>query len=240
MSSKTLLLLLTALLVSSTTAPAREGQGYAQTYIILIKGNVSGTEKVNETGGDKGEIISTSEHEMLITDGLETKQMAFSTKMVLSKANLLVSYSYKYSGPSGDSYDVVIQNNQITRTLRRGDRTNEATTALQPDTVLVDFNVYHHYDFLARRYDVKKGGRQVFSNYVPVIGNEIPLALTYVGNDSLDFGKGPVPVRNFKVEFVGIWAGTMCIDKDGRLVRLAVPAQDLEVIRQDLVGSSTK
>jgi hypothetical protein len=238
MSSKTLLRLLLASLISFATVSARDDDNYAQTYIILIKGSVAGNERVNETTAEKGEIVSTSEDEMIITDGLETKQMTFSTRMVLSKTNsALISYSYKYSGDSGDSYDVVVRDNQINRTLRRGDRTSEAATALQPNTVLVDFNVYYHYDYLARRYDSKKGGRQLFSNYVPVIGNDIPLALTFLGNDNLVFDKVAVPVRNFKVEFVGIWTGSLSVDKDGRLVRLVVPAQDLEVIRKDLMDS---
>ena len=238
MRSRTLLPFLFASLVASAAVLARDNEDYTQTYVILIRGSVTGNEKVNETTAGKGEIVSTSEHEMLITDGLETKRMTFSTRMVLSKADLTpVSYSYKYTGGSGDSYDVVVRNNLISRTLRRGDRTSEATTALQPDTVLVDFNVYHHYDYLARRYDSKKGGRQLFSNYVPVIGNDIPIALTFLGNDNLDFGKGTVPVRTFKVEFIGIWTGNFAVDKDGRLVRLVIPVQDLEVIREDLSGS---
>jgi hypothetical protein len=237
MRSRAFLPLLFASLIASAIVSARNNQDYAQTYVILIKGSVAGNEKVTETKAEKGEIISTSEHEILITDGLETKRMTFSTRMVLSKANsALVSYSYKYSGGSGDSYDVVVRDNQISRTLRRGDLTNETSAPLQPDTVLVDFNVYHHYDYLARRYDSRKGGRQLFSNYVPVIGKDIPLALTFLGNSDLDLGNGVVPVRNFKVEFVGIWAGNLSVDKDGRLVRLLIPSQDLEVIRQDLVG----
>jgi hypothetical protein len=236
MSSKILLPLLVASLIAFAAVSARDND-YAQTYVIFIKGSVAGSEKVTETTAEKGEIVSASEHEMLITDGLETKRMTFSTRMVLSKATSApVSYSYKYTGGSGDSYDVVVRNNQINRTLRRGDNISEATAALQPDTVLVDFNVYHHYDYLVRKYDSKKGGRQLFSGYIPVIGNDIPLALTFLGNGDLDPGKSTVPVRNFKVEFVGIWAGTLSVDRDGRLVRLLIPAQDLEVIRQDLVG----
>jgi hypothetical protein len=238
MSSKSFLSFLVACIIASATVPAHGVEPYTQTYIILIKGSVAGNERVTETPAEKGEILSTSEHEMLITDGLETKRMAFSTRMILSKASSRpVSYSYKYSGAAGDSYDVVIKDNQIRRTLRRGDRTNEVTAALQPDTVLVDFNVYHQYDYLVRKYDSRKGGRQLFSNFIPVIGNDIPVALTFLGDGDLDVGKGAVPVKKFKVEFVGLWAGSLSVDKDGRLVRLLIPAQDLEVIREDLVGS---
>lgn len=237
MSPKPFLPLLVTSLILSATVSAYAVEPYTQTYLILIKGSVAGNEKVTETT-EKGEITSISEHEIIITDGLEAKRMAFSTRMVLSKASSRpVSYSYKYSGPSGDSYDVAIKDNQIKRILKRGDRTSEITAALQPDTVVVDFNVYYQYDYLVRKYDSKKGGRQLFSNFLPVIGSDIPVALTFVGNGDLDLGKGVVAVNNFKVEFVGIWTGNLSVDKDGRLVRLFIPAQDLEVLRQDLVGS---
>ena len=216
-----------------------DAPGYSQTYSILIKGAVAGTETVTEKTGDAGNTISTSEHEILLTDGLETKRMAFSTKMVLSKATKApISYTYRYTAGNSDSYDVVIQNAQITRTLNRGGSTSQVTVPFEPNMVILDFNVYHQYDYLIRKYDVKKGGRQIFADFVPVIGTDIPVALTFLGNENLEPKKGTLPVRNFGVEFVGIWSGLLSVDKDGRLVRLSIPAQDLQVVRADLLDSN--
>jgi hypothetical protein len=214
--------------------------GYAQSYAILIKGSAAGSETVSEKIDDSGNILSTSEHEIFVTDGLETKRMAFSTKMILSKtAWTPISYTCKYtSGNSGDSYGVVIKDAQITRTLQRGGRTSESTVPFKPDMVILDFSVYHQYDYLIRRYDDKKGGRQLFADFVPIIGSDIPLALTFVGNEKLTHKKRALPVRNFRIEFVGIWSGTVSVDNDGRLVRLLIPAQDLEVVRKDLLISN--
>ena len=227
--------LLAAIAAPASTSSA--ASSYSESYAILIKGAPAGSEIVKEQSDSNGDTVSTSDHEILINDGLEAKQMKFSTRMVLAKnTGIPVSYSYWYtSGNTGDSYDVTIKNGQITRVLNRGGRTSEVTVPLLPDMVFVDHNVYHQYDFLVRKYDFKKGGRQTFANFIPVIGNDIPVALTFIGDDKLNLQTGSIQIRNFRIEFVGIWGGTLSVTKEGRLVRLLVPTQDLEVVRRDLL-----
>ena len=210
---------------------------YSQSYAILIKGELAGIENVSETVNETGDVLSASEHEIYVSDSLGTKRMAFATKMHLAKTSYVpVSYSYKYtSGDLGDSYEVAVKGALIRRTLTRSGRTSEATAPVQPNTVILDFNVYHHYDYLVRRYDAVKGGRQIFSDFVPLIGNDIKLALTSMGDTELKYEKGSMAVSNYTVEFVGIAGGTLSVDKNRRLVRLVIPAQDLEVVRKDLL-----
>jgi hypothetical protein len=210
---------------------------YSESYAILLKGTLAGTETVAEKPDSNGNILSTSEHEMLVSDGLETKSMKYATRMVLSKSTgVPVSYSYWYTeGGTGDSYDLTVANSLVTRVLNRGGRTSDVAVPLEPDMVFLDFNVYHQYDYLIRRYDIKKGGRQTFADFIPLIGNDIPLAVTYIGDGKVDGRTGSIAVRNFRIEFVGIWGGTLSVNKEGRLVRLSIPSQDLEVVRRDLL-----
>ena len=165
---------------------------YTQSYAILIKGELAGTENVTETVNEAGDILSASEHEIYVSDGLGTKRMAFTTKMHLAKNTYApVFYSYKYtSGDASDSYEVDVKGTLIRRTLTRNGRTSEVTASVQPNTVILDFNVYHQYDYLVRRYDAVKGGRQIFSDFVPLIGNDIQLALTLMGDTELKYEKG--------------------------------------------------
>jgi hypothetical protein len=210
---------------------------YSQTYTILLRGVPSGIESVAEEWGKDGSLISSSESEIFITDGFETKRLAFVTRMALSKSNLVpISYSYRYtSGPSKDGYEVTVKDGQLKRTLIRAGHSSEITATLASDATILDFNVYHQYDYLLRKYDMKKGGRQSFHNFIPLIGGEIPLSISQLDDTNLQHVKGSLPVRNFKVEFAGIWSGTVSIDKGGRLVRLVVRDQDLEVVRKDLL-----
>jgi hypothetical protein len=56
-----------------------------------------------------------------------------------------------------------------------------------------------------------------------------------MGDAQLKYEKGSLAVSSYSVEFVGISGGTLSVDKNKRLVRLVIPAQDLEVVRKDLL-----
>ena len=214
--------------------------GYSQTYVIFIDGERAGKETVKETVDDSGDRIALSDNDIYITDRIETNRMAYTTRMVLDEKSLKPkSYSYTYvTGNTGDSYEVLIHGDAITRTLKRGGETSVVTASFQPLMVLLDFNVYHQYDYLVHKYDRKKGGRQIFSDFIPLIGTDIPIALTFIGTSNLPYRKGTLSVNNYQVEFVGIRTGTLTMDDNGRLVQLKMPDENLEVIREDLVPAN--
>jgi len=231
-----LLCMVPAVAAASAAAAAESENAYTQSYAVLMKGEIAGSETVSEKDGNAGERVATSEHELYVTDRLETKRMAFSTKMVLSKSTLMpISYEHRYTTGSADSYEVLVKDGQVTRLLNRSGRSSEVSIPVPPNMVMVDVNVYYQFDYIIRRYDAKKGGRQLFANFVPVNGSDIPLAVTFLGTENLELGSHKLPVRNFRIEFVNIWSGTLSVDQNNRLVRWIVPAQDLQVIRTDLL-----
>ena len=212
---------------------------YNQTYAIFIKSALAGTETVTEEWDSSGKLVATTQSEIFLDDGLERKRMAFDTRMVLTKAYAPVTYSYRYtSGSTGDGYEVAVKEARIIRTLTRNGRATEASVALQPGVVILDFSVYHQFDYVIRKYDMKKGGRQTFANFIPLIAADIPLAITRMEDSEIQHSKGSLPVRVFRVEFVGMWGAILEADREGRLVRLAVRDQDLEVVRKDLIPES--
>jgi hypothetical protein len=239
-----LLLIFFLSLVGATNQLIAAGvpEKYSQSYALFIKGTLSGTETVSETVDESGNTAVSSEHEIYVTDGVETKRMAFVTNMILSKKDLSpLQYSYRYtSGNSRDSYDVSIKDGMATCIVTRSGRKTETTKAFTSDEIILDFNVYHQYKFLVRKYDFKTGGQQAFADYIPLIGDKISVVLEYLGNGSLESAKGGVPVKNFKVSFPGIGSGSLSMDENGRLVRLLMPAQDLEVVKRELVSDQGK
>lgn len=230
-------LLLTAVLGCSVFASDDTAVSYSQIYAILIDGSPAGTENVVERVNKDGSILSDSSHEILISDGTETKRMAFTTRTVLQKGTLSPTlYSCRYSsGESRDSYEVSVRNGQILRTLTRSGRTSETALPLHPGMVIIDFNVYHQYDYLIRKYDLKKGGRQSFQNFLPLLGAEVPIALTRLEDTVLSSGQKSLPVQNFRVEFAGSWTGVASFDSSWRLVRLLLAEKGLAVLRKDLL-----
>ncbi|MBN2317767.1 MAG: hypothetical protein JXR49_01765 [Acidobacteria bacterium] len=217
-----------------------EAIAYSQTYVIFLDGSRAGKEIVTEKIEPNGDLVAETENEIYVTDGLETKRMAYATRMVLKKKSFKIkSYDYRYlTGSTGDSYEVTIDGDEITRTLHRGGETSVVTATFKPDTVILDFNVYHQYDYLVRKYDSQVKGRQLYSDFIPVIGNHIAVALTYIGESNLPYSGGNLPITNYRIEFVGLRNGTISVDPDGRLVRVVIPDQDLEVIREDVLPAN--
>ncbi|NWG13631.1 MAG: hypothetical protein HXY20_08865 [Acidobacteria bacterium] len=226
-------LILFSLMVGAGQVPSGAPSS-AQTFEIFMKGEPVGTEVVTETTDKDGNIVSRSEHEMLVSDGLEVKRVAFNTELVLAKGSLQpIRYKLQYtSGQSHDSCEVTSNGKQLTRILLRGNRKSEASTPLVPGMVVLESNVYHLYEYLVRQYDRKKGGRQMFQAYLPPVGAEVPAALTRMEDSKLDLPGGPVPVANFRYEFVALLNGLLSVDASGRLVRLVSPGQELEVRRR--------
>jgi len=237
MTGITFLILCFAPLSPEQATGAQPPPAYTQTYRIFLKGEPAGYETVEEKTDKDGNVLSTSEHEIFVTDGMETKRMAFVTSMLLAKGTFApIRYSYRYtSGQSKDSFEVTAKGGKFYSVITRGGHSVETTNSITPDMILLDFNVYHQYDYLARRYDFKKGGRQAFRNYIPLIGNEISTTLSLLDESNLDTPKGPLSVRNFKIELGAIRVGTFSTDKAGRLVRLEIREQELQVVRDDLL-----
>jgi hypothetical protein len=209
---------------------------YSQTYAIFIHGSLVGTETVSERMDKDGNRVCSSQHEMLVTDGLETKRMAFETNTVFVKDTTIpLSYSYRYLSGSRDYCDVTVKAGKIVRVLSRAGNISETSAVMRPGTVIMDVNVFHPYDVVVRLYDFKKGGRQIFGDFIAVIGSDVPLAVTWLEDSKLDYGKGTIAVRNFRIESAGMRVGNFSTDTNGRLVRVIMRQQDLEVIRKDLV-----
>jgi len=207
---------------------------YTQTYQVILRGQPAGTEIVSERTDKNGNLVSSSEHDILVSDGLETKRVAFTTELILAKGSRTpVRYEMRYtSGESHDSCLVTVAGNQLVRTLIRGSRKSETATPLQPAMVIVESNVYHLYEQLVRKYDAKKGGRQIFQAYLPPVGADIPSALTLLGEEDVATPAGMIRARNFKFEFVGLTNALLSVDKSGRLLRFFNPEQELEVLRK--------
>jgi hypothetical protein len=202
------------------------------TYAIFINGLPSGTETVTRTIDKEGNLVAASQHELSVSHAMEAKRVAFATELILRRETLSpVRYSCRYTTGARDAYDVVVKDGAFTRILTRAGHRIEGVATLDSDVLVTDPNVYTHYEFLVRKYDFKKRGRQIFRSFVPLIGTDIEIALSHLNDTRIDLDKEPLAVRNFKLEFVGMAAAALTTDMSGALVRLAIPGQGLEVLR---------
>lgn len=91
------------------------------------------------------------------------------------------------------------------------------------NVVVLDTNFFHHYTFLIRRYDFLKGGPQHIDVLVPQEAAPGMVRVEFIGADQ-SLRKLVAHTDELDIE---IWA-----DDAGRLMKLAVPAAKVEVIRE--------
>lgn len=238
------MILASTLLLAVSIAPWAFGTGeqaepsYQQTYRIFIHNSPAGTEAFSERIAKNGSLVVDSTHEILVSDGVETKRMAFSTSLTLEKKTYSpVTYSCRYSsGENKDSYEVSVSKGQVTRIITRAGHTSERSLAAQPGMVIVDFNVYYQFTYLYRHYEPKRGGRQTFSNFLPVLAVDAPVSLTRLDDSEAKGSIKGSPFQDFRIEFARMWVGIATFDHAGRLARLRIRDKGLEVVREDILA----
>ena len=94
---------------------------------------------------------------------------------------------------------------------------------LPKNVVILDTNFFHHYTFLVRQYDFLKGGTQHMDVLVP---QETAPGMVRVEHAGDDQSLRKLVVKTGQVE-IQIWA-----DAAGRLMKLTVPAANIEVLRE--------
>ena len=92
-----------------------------------------------------------------------------------------------------------------------------------PRVVILDNNFYHHYAILARLYDWKQKGKQMFRVYIPQDRTPGDVEVEALGEQDSDKGK----VEHLRVRTTDLELD-LFVSKNG-LVRLAVPAANVVV-----------
>ncbi len=94
---------------------------------------------------------------------------------------------------------------------------------LEPKVVVLDTNFFHHYVFLLEQYQMQKGGAQHVQVFIPQEGTPGMVLLEHAGKD----GSNDKWVAKTEALEIHIWSDTA-----RRLMKLAVPAAKVEVVRE--------
>jgi hypothetical protein len=101
-------------------------------------------------------------------------------------------------------------------------QTHDVEFKVPRNVVILDTNFFHHYTFLVRHYDFLKGGQQHMTVLVPQEGLPGVVTVEYVGPDQA-LRKLVAHTDELDIQ---LWT-----DDAGRIVRLAVPAANVEITR---------
>lgn len=141
----------------------------------------------------------------------------------------LVNLKVSFSGTTA----TVDANDQGTVTTR--------TVTVSPKPVLVPNLFFGAYEALAQRLVTAQAGASLFAYVVPEA--ELPVRVVSVENDRVQTGRTVLDLRRHTVALPsagGELLMQITSDADGHLVRLTVPVQGLDIVRDDVAASSSR
>jgi len=124
--------------------------------------------------------------------------------------------------------------------LQDGQR-REKTDTVAADTVILPNNFYGTYAVLARRLAAIQPGGEVRAYVAPQA--EIAIRLDRVGTERLQTAGRSFVARRFFITFQNPatpLAGEVWAEEDGRLVRITIPAAEVDVVRADVASVAAR
>jgi hypothetical protein len=209
-------------------AQKRESSGFTEDkgkFVITVDGRPAGTEDFSIARSGSGWVAQG-------TTEIHSGQGTSSVTSELHLNSSIQPLQYVWVADSGKKRrsTTIFEGTTARINLDLGDGTAPIPQNLSfaaPVAVVLDNNVYHHYEILARIYDWKAGGPQTLEVFIPQAQS--------LGTITAESGT-PVTVDGAKYEQLTVRTPdlevTLYLDSSHRLMRLAVPAAKAEVRRQ--------
>jgi len=215
--------------------------GYAQsppstfddqgTFIISQAGRLMGTEKFS-IRSTSNQIQAQGEVTLRYEDSGRAVNIHTFPRLVLSSELEPVSYVWDEKSPDISHLEVDFRSSPARSVLKKSDGKRDVREfQLRPDVVILDNNIFHHYELLVRRYLRTPGGIQAFNGFIPQEALPGGLAVADAGTAEPKVLGKQKGLRHLIVTTdtlrVDLWA-----DDLGRLDRLLSPSAQLEVVRK--------
>jgi pimeloyl-ACP methyl ester carboxylesterase len=141
---------------------------------------------------------------------------------------------------------------RLRTTFANGTATNEITAKgetlqkadpVSPDAIVLPNTFLGSYAVLARRLQGLAAGAELKAYIAPQI--EIPIRVTSVISERIETPQAAIAASRFSVKVVnpppsGEIDATIWTDDRGQLLRMHIPAQQLELVREDIASSGTR
>ena len=200
-------------------------------FQLSLAGRQIGSEKFEiQSAGDQ----VTAKAEIQFQTEREGKPILVKTSstLVLNSQLAPLTYSWSQTGAQASSLEADFRSQPAK--LRYHTITGEGDERdflLLPDIVLIDNNVFHHFELLAARYQLTSGGKQVFKAFVPQ--DALPGELSVEGK-----GQEAVKIRGRSENLLHLLVTTelaqidLWLDDQQYLQRVLIAAVQLEAVRE--------
>jgi dipeptidyl aminopeptidase/acylaminoacyl peptidase len=207
-------------------------------YLVFVRGGPIGRETVTLTRDQTG-ITITSQGRMLAPFNATLRNAEF-------------KYTADWT-PTAFALDATVNDNpvQIRTTFTDGKATTQGTGAGQPisathtvvpKTLLHANGVFASYVALARRLVENSEEGAEFRIYV-IPTNEITARVKAIHRERMQIGTNVLDVRRFELVYAnpsGELSINLTANEDGSLVRVNVPSESLDIVREDVASSTSR
>jgi len=196
------------------------------TFRLQVEGKDAGFERFNSTA-DPGRITLNSTS--------ETRSGATARKVVTSteyRDNRPARYSLEInSGNRVEKYLLMFTPSAVNISIEVNGRKTERTRPAGKEIVLLDRDVWHHYQILLARYDLKSLGKQRFRVFIPqATFREYNAEVEYKGITNVKVGEEKKQAYRYNIILADGFEVNAVADQTGRPFSIEVPAEKMKVV----------
>jgi len=229
---------LSAQVVPPPRPPAQRAElAGAESYVIFLAGRPIGREEVAVTRQAEGWVLrGSSRVSPPIATAVQQVEVRYDGAWHPLSLSLEGSIQDRAVG-----LETTFADGKATNTLKEGDATTEKVDAVSADAVVLPNIFFGSYAALAARLVGATAGTEVKAYVAPQA--EIPIVVTAVADERIETPRRAFTAKRLSLTYRnpnGELTASLWIEADGRFVRLSVPAQTLEIARDDVASAASR
>lgn len=221
---------------SLATAQRTELAG-AESYVIFLAGRPVGREEVAVARQADGWVLRGSSR---VSPPIATTVTQVEVRYDANWRPLSLSLQGSIQGREV-GLETTFADGKATNALKEGDATTEKIDVVSADAVVLPNIFFGSYAALAARLVGAAVGTEIKTYVAPQA--EIPIVVTAVADERIETPRRAFTAKRLSLTYKnpnGELTASLWIEADGRFVRLSVPAQTLEIAREDVASAASR
>ena len=170
-------------------------------YVVYRKGQVVASEEFRIVA--RGRTIEAQGKTEITNPANPSQKLPKTTaKLALDSSWNLSSYKWRQTGRAQSRIDMTFNVNLIEVRIKwAGSKSQHRKFVLPANIVILDNNFMHHFALLLYRYDMARGGSQVFQIFVPQEVRPGLITVEFLGAETIELGGQSVSLGRYKVQW---------------------------------------
>ncbi len=218
-----IILAVVSLLVQAGGREPRTGS-----YNIVLNKKSVGVERFEQTFAEQRLVVKSSTE---ITSGTAPQKITAMTEL---SGGRLIRYEVETgAGERLQKYSMQFEAGVARVVIEAYGRRSERTVTVGEEVMLLDKNVWHHYELLINKFDMNNRGPQRFTVLTPQAGLRQYVAEVELKEKTIyNTGSAKIRANSFIVTLGEGYEAIVIVDESNRVLSIEVPALDTKAVLQ--------